>query len=84
MSYNKANSHTSANITIPGRYTESYVIKDLKPWEEYSVFMQAFTQAGVGPKTAKLETPVKTMEDGKLGSTSKKVAQEQNKVQELL
>ena len=49
----------------------SYTIRDLEPYSWYVIEIQAFTRAGVSPKS-KTKIEVRTLEDGMYDSITQK------------
>lgn len=59
------------NITVNGGDRRSYTIRDLEPYSLYVIEIQAFTRAGVSPKS-KTKIEVQTLEDGMYDSITQK------------
>ena len=59
----KQNNRLGNNITVKGGDRRSYTIRNLEPYSFYVIAIQAFTSAGVSPKT-KTKIEVRTLEDG--------------------
>lgn len=59
------------NITVNGGDRRSYTIRDLEPYSLYVIEIQAFTMAGVSPKS-KTKIEVRTLEDGMYDSITLK------------
>ena len=58
------------NITVNGGDRRSYTIRDLEPYSLYVIEIQAFTRAGVSPKSK--TKMVRTLEDGMYDSITQK------------
>ena len=61
----------SKNITVNGGDRRSYTIRNLEPYSLYVIEIQAFTSAGVSPKS-KTKIEVRTLEDGMYDSITQK------------
>lgn len=69
--YKQNNRHYMGNnITVNGGDRRSYTIRNLEPYSLYVIEIQAFTRAGVSPKSRKME--VRTLEDGMYDNITEK------------
>ena len=72
VAYKQNNRHyMRKNITVNGGDRRSYTIRDLEPYSLYVIEIQAFTRAGVSPKS-KTKIEVRTLEDGMYDSITQK------------
>ena len=69
--YKRNNRHyMRKNITVNGGDRRSYTIRDLEPYSLYVIEIQAFTRAGVSPKSKTKKN--RTLEDGMYDSITQK------------
>ena len=70
--YKQNNRHyMRKNITVNGGDRRSYTIRNLEPYSLYLIEIQAFTRAGVSPKS-KTKNEVQTLEDGMYDNITQK------------
>ena len=70
--YKQNNRHyMRKNITVNGGDRRSYTIRNLEPYSLYLIEIQAFTRAGVSPKS-KTKIEVRTLEDGMYDNITQK------------
>ena len=66
----KQSNRLGNNITVKGGDRRSYTIRSLEPYSLYVIEIQAFTRAGVSPKSKFKK--VRTLEDGMYDSITQK------------